>query len=510
MKVDPNIAIKLQHITKRFGTLLANNDISLTVRRREIVALLGENGAGKTTLMNIVFGHYIADHGTVEVFGRQLTPGSTRAAIDAGVGMVHQHFSLAANLTVLENIEAGTESLLRPRMARRRSRQRLRGLSARFGLAVDPDALVGTLTIGERQRVEILKALYREAQVLVLDEPTAVLTPQEASSLFATLRRMRAEGLAVIFISHKLDEVRANADRILVLRAGAIVAERMPIAATRDELAELMVGHRVVRPRRDFLPPGMPLLEAHGMSLHDGQRLLLDRATFTVREREILGLVGVSGNGQGALADLVTGLVVPTFGQLVVLGKPILRDDPRWLVAAGVARVPDDRHALGVVGDMSVWKNAIIERVGTSRFSRCGFIRRNSAMMYAQELVKRYDIRGAALERRARLLSGGNLQKLILGRNLTPAPRLIIANQPTRGLDEGAVAQVHTQLLEAKRGGTGILLITEDLDEVTALADRIMAIHRGRLSPVISAEIADARGLGLMMAGHWDETSHAI
>ena len=310
MKVDPNIAIRLQHITKRFGTLLANNDISLTVRRREIVALLGENGAGKTTLMNIVFGHYIADHGTVEVFGRQLTPGSTRAAIDAGVGMVHQHFSLATNLTVLENIEAGTESLLSARMARRRSRQRLRGLSTRFGLAVDPDALVGTLTIGERQRVEILKALYREAQVLVLDEPTAVLTPQEASSLFATLRRMRAEGLAVIFISHKLDEVRANADRILVLRAGAIVAERIPVAATRDELAELMVGHRVVRPRRDFLPPGMPLLEAHGMSLHDGQRLLLDRATFTVREREILGLVGVSGNGQGALADLVTGLAV--------------------------------------------------------------------------------------------------------------------------------------------------------------------------------------------------------
>jgi general nucleoside transport system ATP-binding protein len=510
MKAEPDIAIRFEHISKRFGTLLANNDISLTVRRREIVALLGENGAGKTTLMNILFGHYVADRGTVEVFGRPVTPGSTRAAIAAGVGMVHQHFTLAANLTVLENIETGTESLLRPRLARRRSRQRLHDLSARFGLTVDPDALVGTLTIGERQRVEILKALYREAQVLVLDEPTAVLTPQEASSLFTTLRRMAAEGLAVIFISHKLDEVRANADRILVLRAGAIVAERAPETTTRDELAELMVGRRVTRPRRDTLKPGTSLLEVQGVSLHDGHRLLLDGATFAVREREILGLVGVSGNGQGALADLVTGLAVPTSGRLIILGKSVLRSDPRWLVAAGVARVPDDRHALGVVGDMSVWKNAIIERVGTPRFSRCGIIRRNAAKMYAQELVKRYDIRGAALDRRARLLSGGNLQKLILGRNLAAAPRIIIANQPTRGLDEGAVAQVHTQLLEAKRRGTGILLITEDLDEVIALADRIMAIHRGRLSPAIPTDVADARGLGLMMAGHWDETNHAI
>ena len=509
MNGEPDIALSLRHITKRFGALLANDDISITVRRREIVALLGENGAGKTTLMNIVFGHYVADQGVVEVFGQQLSPGSTSAAIAAGVGMVHQHFTLAANLTALENIEAGTESLLRLRQARRRSRKRLSDLSARFGLAVDPDALVGALTIGERQRIEILKALYREARVLVLDEPTAVLTPQEASSLFVTLRRMAAEGLAVIFISHKLDEVRANADRILVLRAGAIVAERTPLATTRDELAELMVGRRIARPVRNPLPPGAPLLEAEGMSLHDGRRLLLDGATFTIRQREILGLVGVSGNGQGAIADLVSGLAVPTSGRLVVLGKSILRADPRQLVAAGVARVPDDRHALGVVADMSVWKNAIIEQVGARRFSRCGMIRRKAAMTHAQEIVQRYDIRGAALDRRARLLSGGNLQKLILGRNLVATPRLIIANQPTRGLDEGAVAQVHEQLLEAKDSGAGVLLITEDLDEAIALADRIMAIHRGRLSPAMPAQTADARGLGLMMAGHWEDIGHA-
>jgi simple sugar transport system ATP-binding protein len=254
----------------------------------------------------------------------------------------------------------------------------------------------------------------------------------------------------------------------------------------------------------------MPLLAAEGASLHDGHRRLLEGATFTIREREILGLVGVSGNGQGAIADLATGLAVPTSGRFVVLGKPISRPDPRQLVAAGVARVPDDRHGLGVVGDMSVWKNAVIEQVGMRRFSRCGMIRRNAAMTYAQEIVQRYDIHGAALERRARLLSGGNLQKLILGRNLAIAPRLIIANQPTRGLDEGAIAQVHARLLEAKSGGAGILLITEDLDEVIALADRIIAIHRGRLSPAIPAESANARGLGLMIAGHWEEASHAI
>ena len=272
-----------------------------------------------------------------------------------------------------------------------------------------------------------------------------------------------------------------------------------------------MVGHRVIRPRRDPLPPGKPLLEAEEMSFRVGHRLFLDAATFAVREREVLGLVGVSGNGQGAIADLVTGLAIPTSGRLMILGKPVARLDPRWLVEAGVARVPDDRQALGVVGDMSVWKNAIIERVGSSRFSRFGMIRRNTARAYAQELVKRYDIRGAALERRARLLSGGNLQKLILGRNLAASPRLIIANQPTRGLDEGAVAHVHAQLLEAKNGGAGILLITEDLDEVLALADRIMAIHDGKLSLTIPAEDADARGLGLMMAGHRDkDPAHAI
>ena len=511
MKAKSDIAISLRHITKRFGQLLANDDISLTVRRREIRALLGENGAGKTTLMNVTFGLIKSRYGQDRVFdGQEVKWTSPREALAAGVSMVHQHFSLIPNFTVLENLMLGLDEARGPFLDADGVRRRVGELLHEYGFEIDLDARLADLPVGMQQRVEIVRSLYRGANLLIFDEPTASLGAADIEPFFATLRRLRDRGATIIFISHKLDEVRANADRILVLRAGAIVAERLPVTVTRDELAELMVGRRVVRPRRDSLKPGMPLLEVQGASLHDGHRLLLDGATFTVREREILGLVGVSGNGQGALADLVTGLAVPTSGRLVVLGKPVLRSDPRWLVAAGVARVPDDRHALGVVGDMSVWKNAIIERVGSRRFSWYGVVRRGASRMYAEELVKRYDIRGAALDRRARLLSGGNLQKLILGRNLAAAPRLIIANQPTRGLDEGAVARVHTQLLEAKRGGTGILLITEDLDEVIALADRIMAIYRGRLSPAIPAEIADARGLGLMMAGHWDEASHAL
>jgi simple sugar transport system ATP-binding protein len=510
MTGDSQIVLRLDGITKRFGTLVANDAVSLSLRQGEMLALLGENGAGKTTLMNIIFGHYVADAGIVEVFGKRLAPGSPRAALEAGIGMVHQHFTLAPNLTVLENIETGTESLLRPALARRRARETLRALASRFGLAVDPDALVGNLAIGERQRVEILRVLYRKALILVLDEPTAVLTPQEAASLFAILRRMASDGLSIIFIGHKLDEVRGNADRILVLRAGALVGERLSAATSRDELAELMVGRRVFRLRRNPVAPGSPLVEVANVTLIAGRRRVLDGVAFVVREREILGVVGVSGNGQNALADLVSGLAVPSGGTLKILGRNVTRSDPGWLVAAGVARVPDDRLAAGIVGDMTVWQNAIIERIATPGFSRWGLIRRHAAIAYANELVERYDIRGGDLYRRARLLSGGNLQKLILGRNLAGAPRLVIANQPTRGLDEGAVAGIHARLLEARWNGAGILLITEDLDEVLELADRIVAIHRGRVSPAIPGESADARKLGLMMAGHWPEAAHAV
>jgi ABC-type uncharacterized transport system ATPase subunit len=424
------VALRIERVTKRFGALVANDAISLSLQQGEVLALLGENGAGKTTLVNIIFGHYAADAGKIEVFGKELPAGSPRAALAAGIGMVHQHFTLADNLTVMENVETGTEPLLTLSRARRRSRETLLDLASRFGLAVDPDARVANLTMAERQRVEILKALYRNARILILDEPTAVLTPQEAASLFTTLRRMAAGGLSIIVISHKLDEIRDNADRVLVLRGGRVVGERAPADSSREELAELMIGRRVSRPRRDPLLPGEPLIEAEAVSLDEGWRRILDSVSFVVCEREILGLIGVSGNGQGAIADLVTGFAVPSAGRLAILGRPVSRHDPCGLVTAGVARLPEDRYALGVVGDMTVWQNAIIERVRTRRFSRARVIRRRAALAYARELVARYDIRSGTPYRRARLLSGGNLQKLILGRNLAGTPRLIIAHQP--------------------------------------------------------------------------------
>ncbi len=502
--------LELDGITKRFGALTANEDVSLSLGQGEILALLGENGAGKTTLMNILFGHYTADAGEVRVFGAPLPPGRPRAAIEAGVGMVHQHFTLAGNLTVLENITIGAEPLSRLMSATRPARRRLRELSDRFGLAVDPDARVGDLSVGERQRVEILKALYREARILILDEPTAVLARPEAERLFQTLRGMTAEGLSLIFISHKLHEVMAASDRVVVLRRGRVAAERRTAETSAPELAELMVGRRVARPVREAQPPGAPVCIASAVTVTQDGRDLLDEADFTVHAGEILGIVGVAGNGQATLGRLLSGLARPTRGRITLGTDDLGRMTPADCVAAGVGRIPEDRHAEGVVGEMTVWENATLERLSSPAFSRRGFVRRSAARAYAADLIRRFDIRGAEPDTRARLLSGGNMQKLILGRNLAQGPRLILANQPTRGLDEGAVAAVHAELLAARGAGAAVLLISEDLDEVLGLADRIQAIVKGRLSKPIPAEHADARRIGLMMAGAWDEPVPAV
>ena len=497
------VVLSLEGITKRFGSLTANDDVTLELRQGELLALLGENGAGKTTLMNILFGHYTADSGRVVAFGQELPPGKPRAAIAAGIGMVHQHFALAANLSVIENVVAGTRPLLSLGLGAGAARKRLVELSARFGLAVDPDARVGDLSVGERQRVEILKALYRDARILILDEPTAVLTHQEAEQLYATLRGMAALGLSIIFISHKLHEVMAAADRVVVLRGGKVVAERAASATSREELAELMVGRRVARPRRESQEPGDIVLEASGLDA--GGRLKgLD---FAVRAGETLGIIGVSGNGQATLVRLACGLETPSAGQLMLYGKPVSDPSPRGFVAAGVGRVPEDRNGDGVVGEMALWENAVLERLREPRFSRAGFVDRAAGRQFARSVIERFDVRGGGPDSPIRLLSGGNVQKLILGRNLAEAPKLLVAAQPTRGLDEGAVASVHGEILAARAAGTAVLLISEDLDEVLALADRVQAIVKGRLSPPIPVAAADPRRLGLMMAGIWEEAA---
>lgn len=503
-------ALRLRGITKRFGSLVANDDISLELGRGEVLALLGENGAGKSTLVSILFGHYLADAGEIEVFGERLPPGQPKAALAAGIGMVHQHFALADNLSVLDNVMLGTEPLWRPFSRRSDARARLLDAAQRFGLQVDPQARVGDLSVGERQRVEILKALTRGAKILILDEPTAVLTPQESESLFATLGQLVAAGLSVIFISHKLDEVLRVSHRIAVLRGGKLVADLPAEGADKAMLAEAMVGRAVAPATKRSHPRGAVVAELRGATLRGpGARPLLDVSELRLHAGEVFAVAGVAGNGQEALAELLCGLHAPDSGTLAIAGRAIA-PSPRAFVGAGVARIPEDRHAVGVVGDLPLWENAVLERCATPAFSRHGLVRRDRAMAHAQSLVERFDVRGtesAGLATTTRSLSGGNMQKLILGRALSgdpdsnAPPVLIVANQPTWGLDIGAVAYVHQQLLDACAAGSAVLLISEDLDEIFALADRIAVMHHGRLGAPRAAADWTLAAIGLAMAG---------
>ncbi|MCF3643052.1 ABC transporter ATP-binding protein [Rhizobium sp. TRM95111] len=498
--------LELSNISKRFGSTVANDDISIHLNKGELLALLGENGAGKTTLMSVLFGHYTPDTGTVRVDGTDLPPGKPRAAIRAGVGMVHQHFALAPNLSVLDNVMTGTESLLSLRSNRKAARARLLAIAKRFGLAVDPDARLGDLSVGEQQRVEILKALYNDARILVLDEPTAVLSNIEAEKLFATLKEMARHGLSLIFISHKLDEVMAAADRIVVLRGGKVAAERLVGATDKAELAELMVGKRVTRPTRAAAKPGATVFEVAGVTVRQGGIDRLQNISFRLREGETLGIIGVSGNGQATLSQLMSGLVSPSAGRLLAFGEAVSGFDVRGLIEAGIGRIPEDRNRQGAIGELAIWENAVLERLWSPAFSRRGVVNRKAGMAFANRIIGDFDVRGAAAGSRTRLLSGGNMQKLILGRNLIDRPRILVAVQPTRGLDEGAVAAIHARILEARAQGTAVLLISEDLDEVLGLADRIQAIVKGRLSLPVPAEEANSRMLGLMMSGEWQMT----
>jgi simple sugar transport system ATP-binding protein len=501
-QTEAQVVLRLQGITKRFGQVTANEDVSFDLQRGEVIALLGENGAGKTTLMNILFGQYTADAGSVTLFGQPLPPGAPRAALDAGVGMVHQHFTLADNLTVWENIVLGVDRLTAPALKPRAVKARIRALSQQFHLKVDPDAKVGRLTVGERQRVEILKALYRDAKILILDEPTAVLTPQEAEALFATLREAIATGLSVIFISHKLHEVMAISHRVLVLRHGKLVAERATDDTNREELAALMVGAEVTAPSIETRPPGAPLLSLRQVSTPDqGAAPGLKSLNLTLAAGQITGLAGVSGNGQAALSDLLSGLISPAQGEMLLGGEALTRWSPRTAIAKGIARIPEDRHKTGTIADFDLTENAILETYA-SRFSRRGWMDWARARAFTKELIKGYDVRCPGPDIRIRLLSGGNMQKLILGRVLEESPQIILANQPVRGLDIGAVNYVHGELARARDRRAAVLLISEDLDEIMQLSDVIHVISEGRLSPGFARGTMRPDELGGWMAGH--------
>ena len=539
--------LKLSNITKRFGALVANDDISLQLKSGEVLALLGENGAGKSTLVSILFGHYTADAGQIEVFGKPLPPGDPKAALAAGIGMVHQHFTLADNLSVLDNVMMGSEPLWQPFMAERAARARLLEVAQRFGLGVDPRARVGSLSVGERQRVEILKALYRGARILILDEPTAVLTPQESEALFEVLGQMVARGLSIIFISHKLAEVLRVSNRVAVLRGGKLVNAADARQTTQGQLAQWMVGHAIDAPqRREAQQVGEPVCVLHEVSTGAG-RERLERVSLSLRAGEIVAIAGVSGNGQVALAELLCGTRSASSGRVELLGQA-LPADPARLVELGVARIPEDRHGVGVVGDLPIWENAVSERLRGSAFSRGGWVRRRAAKAYAQRVIEAFDVRGAGPASAARALSGGNMQKLILGRALlhpaqaaaepparkdqagaavtarseatrqmmaaskgmdrhaalamtATARRLIVAHQPTWGLDIGAVAYVQEQLIAARDAGSAVLLISDDLDEVLTLGDRVAAMHGGRLTQALAARDWTRESIGLAMAG---------
>jgi general nucleoside transport system ATP-binding protein len=470
--------VALEGITKRFPGVVANDHVDLELRAGEIHALIGENGAGKSTLMRILYGMYGADEGRILVRGEEIKIASPRVAISLGIGMVHQHFVLVDPFTVTENVILGDEGerILDMNAAKARVAQ----LANAYGFVVRPDAVVEDLSVGEEQRVEILKALYRGVDILILDEPTAVLTPGETQDLFVNLRKLREDGKTIVFISHKLDEVLEIADRITVLRRGRLVGETRPADTSKPKLAEMMVGRPILfRLEKPEVQIGEPILRLEALE-GEGK---LNGLSLDVRAGEILGVAGVEGNGQRELAEVVIGLREPSAGRVSLDGDDITDRSVRQIRNAGVGYIPEDRHEQGLVLGMSVWENAVLGRQDDPPFSsRWGVLALRTIKEYAARLVDLFDVRTRSIDTTAGTLSGGNQQKLILARELDPDPKVLVAAQPTRGLDVGAIEFVWRQILEQKAAGRAVLLISAELDEIYALSDRIVTLYEGRIT----------------------------
>ncbi|KOG48561.1 MULTISPECIES: ABC transporter ATP-binding protein [Streptomyces] len=522
---SPPPAVELHGITKRFPGVVANKDIAITVRKGTVHALIGENGAGKSTLMKILYGMQKPDEGTIAIDGEQVSFSTPGDAIARGIGMVHQHFMLADNLTVLENVVLGGEKLYG---IGAKARKKIKEISDAYGLGVRPDALVEDLGVADRQRVEILKVLYRGAKILILDEPTAVLVPQEVDALFDNLRELKAEGLTVIFISHKLGEVLKVADDITVIRRGTTVGTADPKTATPKQLAELMVGAELPSPEtRESTVTTTPMLKVTGLTVAAAEavvaepevmvpagapdsstvekveagRLLLDDISLTIHKGEILGIAGVEGNGQTELIEALMGMMAPDAGVITLDGADITRMSVRKRREGGIGYIPEDRHRHGLLLESPLWENRILGHVTEAPNSKKGILDLKAARKDTERIVREYDVRTPGIEVTAASLSGGNQQKLIVGREMSHNPKFLIAAHPTRGVDVGAQAQIWDAIREARRDGLAVLLISADLDELIGLSDTLRVIYRGRLVADADPATVTPEELGTAMTG---------
>lgn len=494
--------LELRGITKRFPGVVANDDVHFDLARREVHALLGENGAGKSTLMNILYGLYHPDEGEIRLNGKPVRINSPREAIDHGIGMVHQHFMLIPVMTVAENIVLASEPSRGPFLDLGVAEQRVQEISNRFGLAVRPDARVESISVGQQQRAEILKALYRGAEILILDEPTAVLTPQEASELFEVIESLKREGKSIVFITHKLNEVLEIADRITVLRRGKTIETVAREGATEQGLARLMVGREVLlRVDKSAPQPRDPLLVVEDLDVVDERGLEAVRGmSLEVRGGEIVGIAGVDGNGQTELVDAITGLRRPTAGRIVVAGDDVTFDGCRECLDAGLGHIPEDRHLRGLVLDFTLAENLALHDYRKPPDSRFGWLYPRRLVDRARKILQEFDVRGGGPETHAAALSGGNQQKVVVAREVSRNPAVLIAAQPTRGLDVGAIEFVHRRLVEERDEGRAILLVSFELDEILSLSDRILVVYEGRIVWEYAPDVSEEE-LGIAMTG---------
>ena len=495
--------LEVRGITKRFPGVLANDKVSLCLRKGQVLGLLGENGAGKSTLMNMIYGLYKPDDGEILVNGQRVEIGGPKDAIELGIGMVHQHFQLVDVLTVTENVMLGNEAVSGPFLRRDRARREIRRLSREYGLNVDPDALISDLPVGIQQRVEIIKALYRQADILILDEPTAVLTPQETRGLFKIMRALLGRGVSIIFISHKLKEVLEICDDVIVLRRGAVAGQADPKESTEQSLASLMVGRDVIlEVGKAAARPGDEILNVVNLQVHDDRGLpALEGVSFGLHRGEILGVAGVQGNGQTELVEALTGMRAVADGRIFIKGADMTNATPRSVTEQGVGHVPEDRQRVGLVASFTVMHNLVLCTYYQNAFSRSIVVDDRAIGENARQLVAQYDVRPPIVNHAAGGLSGGNQQKVIVAREFSRDVDLLIASQPTRGLDVGSIEFIHRQIVRMRDEGAGILLVSSELDEVLSLADRVAVMFKGEIIDILDIREADRDTVGLRMAG---------